>query len=482
MSQPLWTTRAFVEACAGVAKGDLGDAVTGISIDSRTLEPGDAYIAIKGDRLDGHDYVEAALEAGASLALVAEDRLCDLPADGRYVAVPDPLEAMRALGRAARARTKARIVAVTGSVGKTGTKEALRLCLEPSGKVHASVASFNNHWGVPLTLARMPADTDFGVFEIGMNHAGEITPLARMVRPHVAIITTVQAVHLEFFDSVEKIAQAKAEIFNGLEPGGTAILNRDNRQFDLLRFLATAAGVENMQTFGETLQADSHVQDTARFPGGSSINASILGQDITYKIGAPGRHHVKNSLAVLTAVADLGGDLAKAGLALDAMRPPKGRGEVSRLPVKNGEINVIDESYNANPASMRAALAVLGETPVKHPGRRLAVIGDMRELGSDAERLHCELLEPIAEADIDSVYCAGPLMKALWQVLPHDRRAHYCEVAKDLTDVLVNDVRAGDVIMVKGSLGTRMGPLVDALKNEYPLGDDFHEAEGRLEG
>jgi UDP-N-acetylmuramoyl-tripeptide--D-alanyl-D-alanine ligase len=454
MNDPLWTQDAFVDAAGGSARGVGGAEITGISIDSRSLEPGDAFVAIKGDRLDGHDYVAAALAAGASLALVAEDRLSELPEDGRYVVVADPLEALRGLAQAARARTDARIVAVTGSVGKTGTKEALRLALEPSGKVHASVASFNNHWGVPLTLARMPADTDYGVFEIGMNHAGEITPLVKMVRPHVAIITTVQAVHLEFFDSVEQIAKAKAEIFNGLEPDGVAILNRDNLQFDLLKFLAATAGVSKIQTFGEDPSADSHVQKAVSYPAGSSVDASILGQEITYKVGAAGKHHVKNSLAVLTAVSDLGADLAKAGLALDTMRAPKGRGEVTRLPMANGELNLIDESYNANPASMRAALAVLGEAPVTRPGRRIAVIGDMRELGPDADRLHAELLQPIEDAGIDAVYCAGPHMRALWKELPHDLRGHYCEDAKDLEDVLLNDVRAGDVVMIKGSLGT----------------------------
>ncbi|GAA0774203.1 UDP-N-acetylmuramoylalanyl-D-glutamyl-2,6-diaminopimelate--D-alanyl-D-alanine ligase [Roseibium denhamense] len=472
MSDPLWTLDAFVEACAGRKQGDVRADITGISIDSRSLQPGDAFVAIKGDRLDGHDYVAQALEAGASLALVAESRLASLPEDGRYVVVDDPLEALRQVGRAARARTEARIVAVTGSVGKTGTKEALRLTLEKSGKVHASVASFNNHWGVPLTLARMPQDTEFGVFEIGMNHAGEISPLVKMVRPHVAIITTVQAVHLEFFESVEKIAQAKAEIFDGLEPDGIAILNRDNRQYDLLRFLATTAGVSHVQTFGETSACDSFLENVASYPAGSSVDASILGREITYKIGAPGKHHVKNSLAVLTAVVALGGDLAKAGLALDAMRPPKGRGEVTRLPFPGGEVNLIDESYNANPASMRAALAVLAEAPVKRPGRRIAVIGDMRELGPDADRLHAELAGPIEEAQVDAVYCAGPHMRSLWQQLPHDLKAHYSEEAKDLEDPLLNDIRPGDVIMIKGSLGTKMGPLVDALKKEYPPADD----------
>ncbi|MEP4767799.1 MAG: UDP-N-acetylmuramoylalanyl-D-glutamyl-2,6-diaminopimelate--D-alanyl-D-alanine ligase [Roseibium sp.] len=472
MSDPLWTREAFIEACSGAARGEVAAEITGISIDSRTLEPGDAFIAIIGDRLDGHDYVAAALEAGASLALVAESRLDELPKDGRYVVVDDPLEAMGLLGIAARTRTDARIVAVTGSVGKTSSKEALRLTLGRSGKVHASVASFNNHWGVPLTLARMPADTDYGVFEIGMNHAGEIAPLVKMVRPHVAIITTVQPVHLEFFDSVEKIAQAKAEIFSGLEPNGVAILNRDNRQYDLLRFLATTSGVTNVRTFGAEQSTDSHVDKVVNRDDGVSIEAEILGQEIIYKIGAAGQHHIENSLAVLTAVVELGADLAKAGLAMSEMRSPKGRGEVSRLQVSGGKLELIDESYNANPASMRAAFSVLGDAPVKRPGRRIAVVGDMLELGADADRLHAELALPIADAEVDAVYCAGPHMQALWKKLPKDNRAQYREHAKDLEDVLLGDVGPGDVVMIKGSLGTKMGPLVEALKNEYPPAED----------
>lgn len=472
MSTPLWTLDAFVEAAGGSVRGDAANEITGISIDSRTLEKGDAFVAIVGDRLDGHDYVDAALTAGASVALVARTRLKDLPEDGRYVVVEDTLEAMRQLGKAARRRTDARIVAVTGSVGKTGTKEALRLTLEKSGKVHASVASFNNHWGVPLTLARMPADADFGVFEIGMNHAGEITPLVKMVRPHVAVITTVQPVHLEFFDSVEKIAQAKAEIFEGLEPGGIAVLNRDNRQFDLLKFLAVNAGVATIHTFAEDAGADSRPLHVDSDADGSTVEASILGRAVTYRLGAPGRHHVKNSLAVLTAVCDLGADLEKAGLALDAMRAPRGRGESCRLAMPHGNLHLIDESYNANPASMRAALSVLGDTPVDGNGRRIAVIGDMRELGSESDRLHRELARPIDQAGIDTVYCAGQHMEALWRALPQKFQGHYAEDAKDLKDVLFADVKPGDVVMIKGSLGTRMGPLVDALKKEFPPADE----------
>ncbi|GGB36654.1 UDP-N-acetylmuramoyl-tripeptide--D-alanyl-D-alanine ligase [Roseibium aquae] len=472
MSEPLWTREAFVAGAGGTPQGQVPDAVLGISIDSRTLQPGEAFFAIKGDRFDGHDFVASALENGAAVAVISADRLGGLPADGRYLVVDDPLEALRRLAVAARQRSRARIVAVTGSVGKTGTKEALRLALSPSGKVHASVASFNNHWGVPLTLARMPEDTDYGVFEIGMNHAGEITPLVKMVRPHVAIITTVQAVHLEFFESIEGIAKAKAEIFNGLESGGQAILNRDNDQFDLLLFLAKAAGVSEIQTFGTGEGADSFLEKAARQPGSSSVQARILGQNITYKIGAAGQHHVVNSLAVLTAVVDLGADLALAGLALADMQAPKGRGQVSRLSMDGGVASLIDESYNANPASMRAALAVLADAPVSRPGRRIAVLGDMLELGEDGPRMHAGLLEPIEAAQVDTVYCAGPLMHHLWQQLPPQRRGHYAEHARDLTERLLEDLRPKDVVMIKGSLGSKMGPLVEALKSEYPPADE----------
>lgn len=472
MTEPLWTKDAFVAATGGTLQGDVAEAITGISIDSRTLEEGDAFVAITGDRFDGHDFVAAALEAGASVALVAESRKADLPENGRYILVEDPLEALRQLGIAARERTDARVVAVTGSVGKTGTKEALRLTLETSGRVHASVASFNNHWGVPLTLARMPADTEYGVFEIGMNHAGEITPLVKMVRPHVAIITTVQPVHLEFFGSVEKIAQAKSEIFSGLEPGGVAILNRDNDQFDLLTFLATTAGISQVRTFGESPTADARIEKVSRQEGGSSVQATILGQDLTYKIGAPGQHHVKNSLAVLAAVAEVGADLALAGLALAEMRAPKGRGAAARLQRPDGVFELIDESYNANPASMRAALSVLGEASVSRPGRRIAVLGDMLELGEKADRLHADLLAPVEAAGADLVYCSGPHMRALWDLLPQEKQGVYADEAAGLAERLVADTRAGDVIMIKGSLGSKMGPLVEALKKEYPPAEE----------
>lgn len=468
MSAPLWTKADFVAATGGEPRGDIPEAITGVSIDSRTISEGEAYVAIVGDRLDGHDFADAALEAGASCALVARDKLEELPENGRYVIVDDPLEALRQLGIAARARSQARIVAVTGSVGKTSTKEALRRALEKSGKVHASVKSFNNHWGVPLTLARMPADTEFGVFEIGMNHAGEITPLVGMVRPHVAVITTVAAVHLEFFGSVEKIAQAKSEIFSGLEPDGVAVLNMDNNQFDLLKFLAKAANVPKVVTFGRNQGADCHIDRVVMLADHSSIQGAIFGKEITYKIGVPGDHHVDNSMAVLSAVHELGADVELAGLALAEMEAPQGRGEIVTLPMDNGTATLVDESYNANPASMRAALKVLGELPISGEGRRIAVLGDMRELGKAADRLHAELAEPVTEAAVSAFYCCGPHMKALNDALPDGLDKTHRDTAAELQEEILSALNAGDIIMIKGSLGTRMGPLVDALKKEYP--------------
>ncbi|WP_283776493.1 UDP-N-acetylmuramoylalanyl-D-glutamyl-2,6-diaminopimelate--D-alanyl-D-alanine ligase [Stappia sp. WLB 29] len=473
--RPLWYLDEMVEATGGELRGADIPHVTGVSIDSRSIAAGEVFVAIAGERFDGHDFAAKACEAGAALAIVARERVGELPPQGRYLVVEDPLEALRDLGRASRARSRARIVAVTGSVGKTSTKDMLKLALSPSGRTHAPVASFNNHWGVPLTLARMPADTEFGVFEIGMNHPGEITPLVQMVRPHVAAITTVEAVHLEFFGSVERIAQAKGEIFLGLEPGGLALLNRDNNQFDLLTYLAKAAGVRRIATFGRQGPADVQAERVSLQTGCSSISGHVFEQQITYKVGAPGVHLVTNSLAVLGAVAELGGDLARAGMALAAFRAPKGRGEQAVLKLPNGRATLIDESYNANPASMRAALNLLKETPIERNGRRIAVIGDMLELGEAELQLHEALNRPVAESGADLVYCVGPRMHALWELLPKHQRGAYSEEAAGLKPLLVEDIRPGDVIMIKGSLGTRMGPLVEALKRDFPVDDDGAE-------
>src|SRR5712692_9877076 len=380
-SPPLWTVEAMAVAMRAARAEALPLSVPGISIDTRTIGPGEAFFAIKGDNRDGHDFVQAALEAGAGLAVVAADKRARFPKDAPLLVVSDVLDGLRDLARAARARSQAKIVGVTGSVGKTGTKEALRLTLARQGETHASAASYNNHWGVPLSLARCRASARYAVFEMGMNHAGEIAPLTRLVRPQVAIITTVEPVHLEFFGKLEAIADAKAEIFLGLEPGGAAVINRDNPQFARLEKSAKQAGVDRIVSFGEHARADARLLKCSLQSENSTVQARIFGTDVTYKLGAPGRHLVLNSLAVLAAAVLAGADLALAALALADLQPASGRGSRVTLEMPGGKALLIDESYNANPASMRAALALLAHANAGPLGRRIAVLGDMLELG-----------------------------------------------------------------------------------------------------
>ncbi|MBM3528885.1 MAG: UDP-N-acetylmuramoylalanyl-D-glutamyl-2,6-diaminopimelate--D-alanyl-D-alanine ligase [Alphaproteobacteria bacterium] len=463
----LWTVDAMARAMGAAKHGALPQAVPGLSIDTRTVKPWEAFFAIKGDARDGHEFVEAALKAGAGLAVVANDRRAALPPKAPLLAVPDVLEGLTALSRAARARCNGKFIGVTGSVGKTGTKEALRLALSADGATHASAASYNNHWGVPLSLARTPAGARYAVLEMGMNHAGEIAPLTRIVRPHVAIVTTVEPVHLEFFGSVEAIADAKAEIFEGIEKGGAAVINRDNPQFARLRDRAKAAGVSRIVSFGEHADADARLVKFALQPDSSTVQASILGTEVTYKLGAPGRHIVNNSLAVLAAASLAGADLALAALALAKLEPPAGRGARVALDTPGGKALLIDESYNANPASMRAALALLGQAPVGARGRRIAVLGEMLELGEQGSALHAGLRDPIVDNAVDLVFCAGRLYEGLWRALPSERRGGYADTSAALESEVVGAVRAGDAIMVKGSLGSKMGPIVKALMRRY---------------
>ena len=463
----LWTLDAMAAAMRAGRSGALPDQVSGISIDSRTLAKGEAFFAIQGENRDGHEFVDGALKAGAGLAVVARSQRGNF-AEAPLLVVPDVLDALRKLAQAARARLHAKVIAVTGSVGKTGTKEALRLALSADGETHASVASYNNHWGVPLSLARCPESVKYAVFEIGMSHAGEITPLTKLVLPHVAIVTGVEPVHLEYFGSLEKIADAKAEIFAGVEPGGAAVLNRDNPQFARLAAAAKAAGVERIVCFGEDNKADASLLRLSLQSDSSTVEATILGQPVTYKLGAPGRHLVLNSLAVLAAVALVGADLALAALALNNLRPVSGRGARAVLIVPGGNALLIDESYNANPASMRAAIALLGQAPIGKHGRRIAVLGDMLELGSSADAMHRKLADAIEAAGIDLVFCSGPMMRALWEALPSRARGGYAEMAAGLESAVLGAIRAGDAVMVKGSLGSKMGPLVKALERQFP--------------
>jgi UDP-N-acetylmuramoyl-tripeptide--D-alanyl-D-alanine ligase len=461
MTDILWSRADFLAGTGGQPFGALAN-VTGISIDSRTLEPGEAYFAIRGEVHDGHDFVGAALERGAALAVVSASKFTSLPRGGRYVVVDDVLQALRRLGRAARVRTAARIVAVTGSVGKTSTKEALRAVLATQGRVHAAVGSFNNHWGVPLTLARMPADTQYGVFEIGMNHAGEIADLVPLVRPHVAIVTTIAPVHLEFFASTAKIAEAKAEIFLGLEPGGVAIVDGDVAETPILVAAAERAGA-SVVTFGTKPGLSSRLTALTLRPDGSDAVASILGRTLSFKLGAPGRHVAANALAVLSAVAALGADVGRAAGKLAEVTQPKGRGAIAPIAVDGGRATLIDESYNANPTSMRAAIALLGQVGATGGGRRLAALGDMLELGETAPALHAGLLPALVEAGVDKVFLAGPLMEHLWHDLPAALRGGYARSAAALEPIVVEALRPGDTLMVKGSKGSRISAVVAAL-------------------
>jgi UDP-N-acetylmuramoyl-tripeptide--D-alanyl-D-alanine ligase len=468
IAPPLWTSQAMAAAMRASPNGALPEGVTGLSIDSRTIKPGEAYFAIKGDVHDGHDFVAAALKAGAALAVVAAAEREKFAADAPLLVVDDVLDGLRELARASRARLDAQVIAVTGSVGKTSTKEALRTVLSAQGETHASVASFNNHWGVPLSLARCPARTRFAVFEIGMNHPGEIEPLVKMVRPHIAVVTTVEPVHLEFFAGIEAIAEAKAEIFAGVEPGGVVVLNRDNSQFARLKANAEARGISRIVSFGAHEKSDARLLDISLQATTSAVHASILGHQVTYKLGMPGRHMAMNSLAVLAAASLAGADLAIAALTLSKLEPAAGRGVRRALDVGSGEAMLIDESYNANPASMRAALNVLGQAALGQRGRRIAVLGDMLELGPTGPTLHQELAEAVTANQIDLVYCCGTLMLNLWDALSAGKRGGYAENAASLAAQVIAAIRAGDAIMVKGSLGSKMKTIVNALEQRFP--------------
>lgn len=466
-AEPLWSALGLVKPLDARVSGPLGEGVTGISIDTRTLQPGDLFVALKGDNSDGHDHVRRAFEAGAAAAVVDEDHAAALKGAGRLYVVRDTLQALEGLGRAARARTKARVAAVTGSVGKTTTKEMLRHMLSAQGPTHASVASYNNHWGVPLTLARMPGATRFGVFEIGMNHPGEITPLVGMVQPHIAIITRIAPVHLEHLGSIEAIADAKAEIFSGVVRGGAAILNRDDAQFDGLREKALAGSVRFVLGFGVADGAEARLVSFEDDAGTSRVEADILGRRVRYTIGMPGRHIALNSLAALLATRALGGDLEAAAASLADFAPPTGRGAREHLARDGLAITLIDESYNANPVSMAAALDVLGTVPRQGDGRRVAILGDMLELGPQAPDLHAALADAVERNDIDAVFAAGPLMRHLYDALPAARQGAYAPDAARLEDTVTNALTDGDVVMIKGSNGSRMGTIVTRLRRDF---------------
>ena len=455
-----WTAAAVAAATGGTTAGDW--VAAGVSIDTRTLAPGDLFVALTGPHRDAHAFVGAALDHGAAGAIVSRvpEGITDRTA---LVLVDDTQVALERLGCAGRARSRARVAGITGSVGKTGSKEALRHVLARQAPTHASAASHNNQWGVPLSLARLPEGATYGVFEIGMNHAGEIRALTAQVRPHVALITTIAPAHLEFFPSIEAIADAKSEIFEGLEPGGVAVLNRDSEHFTRMTDHARHAGGARIVGFGRHAEADWRLDEVRLFPDRSEVVLLHGRNRLAYRLGVPGEHVAMNSLGVLAVADALGADVAHAAGSLADLRPPAGRGQRRRLAVPGGEALLIDESYNANPASMRAALAVLGQAP----GRRLAVLGDMLELGEQAGPLHAALAQAVESARVDLVFTCGPNMARLHEALPESRRGAHATESTTLAHAVVEALRPGDVLLVKGSLGSRMARIVDALTEGF---------------
>lgn len=465
MTDILWPAEELIKALDGELIAGVLQDVDGISIDSRDITPKDAFFAIKGDLFNGHNYTQKAAENGASV-IVVSDADCRVEADGvATILVDDVLASLGRLAVASRARSTAKIVAITGSVGKTSTKEFLRACLEVCGKTHASIKSFNNHWGVPISLARMPKDAEFGVFEIGMNHLDEITPLVAMVQPHVAIVTTVAPAHLGHFKDLEQIALAKSEVFSGIVENGVAILNRDNEFFDYLSEKAREQGIDDIQSFGADDEADMHLLNVDLMPSGSKVFAEYAGKKFEYEIGSAGLHQVQNSLGLLLAVENLGVDLNDVLPTLKNIELSDGRGARADIDIDGGTITVIDESYNANPASMVAAFSVLSAQQPKRNGRRVAVLGDMLELGDNSKQIHAALAKDIMAANIDMVMACGKDMKNCYDLLPQEKQGGFAQNSALLAKIILDSLQPHDVVMVKGSLGSQMSNIMNTLKN-----------------
>ncbi|KQN09900.1 UDP-N-acetylmuramoylalanyl-D-glutamyl-2, 6-diaminopimelate--D-alanyl-D-alanine ligase [Sphingobium sp. Leaf26] len=458
----LWTSAEIAEATGGAASAPF--AVSGVAFDSREVGQGDLFVAMRGETTDGHKFIDKAFGQGAAGAIVSE------AVDHPHILVPDSALALEALGKASRKRMNGRVIGVTGSVGKTGTKEALFQALDRAapGTVHRSVKSYNNHVGVPLSLSRMARDAAFGVFEMGMNHAGELSSLTRQVCPHVAIVTAIAPAHIEFFGTEAKIAEAKAEIFEGLQPGGTAIIPYDSPHVALL-YNKAERHAARILTFGTSPQADVCAREAVPAPGGGTlVTATLPDAELCFTVAAPGDHWVSNALAVLAAVEAVGGDLAAAGLALAEMPGLPGRGERRILPVAGGEALLIDESYNANPLSMKATLTQLSR---EKADRRIAILGGMRELGDRSVELHAGLAEPLGAGQVDYAILVGaemaPLADALGSIIAH---VHVADTAAAIP-LIQTEMRAGDAILVKGSNGVGLSRLVAALTEGARDGD-----------
>jgi UDP-N-acetylmuramoyl-tripeptide--D-alanyl-D-alanine ligase len=451
VSKALFEAYQVAAATGGELYGGEDWQMSGLSIDTRTIRKGDLFVALSAER-DGHDFAQQAFQGGAAAALVSK------PVEGGpYVLVPDTLKALERLAEAARDRCFSPLIGVTGSAGKTTTKEMLRAALTPLGEVHAAQKSFNNHIGVPLTLAELPPAVGAGVFEMGMNHAGEIRGLTSLVRPHIALITTIAEAHLEFLGSMEAIADAKAEIAEGLRPSGAMILPGDSPYLSRLKQRCEEAGVRNLLTFGWKGEHGwlKSAEDGAE---GQLVEADILGQPVRFRLAAQGAHMATNALAALLAAVEAGVSAEAAAAALESFSTGAGRGERYKLELPGGRtILVLDESYNANPASMRASLGVLA----KETGRKVAVLGEMKELGETSPQLHADLADAAAVADI--VYTAGPAMEHLRRALPEAKRGTHCENAIDLLQPLLDNLHEASTVLFKGSNASRVGALLGAL-------------------
>lgn len=464
----LWTSADAIRATGGTSTADW--QAQGVSIDTRTLRPGDLFVALKDVR-DGHDFVAQALAKGAAAALVTH-RPEGVAADAPLLIVPDVLKALEQLGIFARARTRAKVVGITGSVGKTSTKEMLRAILGGQGRVHAAEASYNNHWGVPLTLARTPAEADFAVIEIGMNHPGEIAPLSRMARPHVVMITIVAPAHLEAFESIEGIAHEKASIIDGLEPGGCAVLNADIATTPILVAKAAAAGAR-IALFGTSAKADWRMESAQITDDATVARALCKGAPVLFKVRTPGKHFALNALGALAVVDALGCDPTIAACDIGNWQPPTGRGTRESIlldQVDETFFQLIDDAFNANPASMSASLDVLIAAQPENgvgrvgQGRRIAILGDMLELGPTEIALHKAIADHPGLSNIATIHCVGPRMRALHASLPRAQRGHWAETADDLATRARQLVDAGDIVLVKGSKGSKVSLVVDALR------------------
>lgn len=461
---PLWSAEQARDATSGTTQGRW--QATGVSIDSRALEPGDLFIALAGPSHDGHAYVSSALAAGAVAAVVEKPSLKEIDfinLGEKLLCVTNTTAALEDLAKAARGRTSAKIIAVTGSVGKTGTKEMLKRVLADQGRTAATHGNLNNHFGLPLCLARMDHRSEFGIFELGMSAAGEILPLSKMTRPHVALITAIEFAHSAFFESMEDIADAKAEIFHGLEPAGIAVLNADNPMFERLKDAAAHAGVKNIRTFGAAVGSDCRLTDVELKPWSSRVSVNLRGKPINFEISVPGRHWVQNALGVLAVVDAVGADPERAASKLAEMPGLKGRGRRHILSIPGGTVSLIDESYNASPASMQAAIEVLGQLSLEAGARKIAVLGDMLELGDHAETQHQNLAGILAKNEIDLVFTTGQFMAYLSAALPAAMRAGHANSAQKISPLLRSVVRPSDVVLVKGSNGSHTGLIVDDL-------------------